>query len=80
MLYISAIDLGFLSLRKELGNTTLPEKTWGALKIVPGLFSGVGIVMGGLWWIIERRIRLQNTKINAKETAEHLEAEEENNE
>ena len=59
VLYISSINLDFLGMNKELGDTALPEKTWGALKIVPGLFSGVGIVMGGIWWIIERRMRLQ---------------------
>jgi len=60
ILYISSINLDFLGLNKKLGESPLPEKTWGALKIVPGLFSGVGIVMGGIWWIIERRMRLQN--------------------
>jgi formate dehydrogenase iron-sulfur subunit len=60
ILYISSINLDFLGLNKQMGKTALPEKTWGALKIVPTLFSGVGIVMGGIWWIIERRMRLQN--------------------
>jgi len=59
ILYVSSLNLDFLGLNKELGETALPDKTWGALKIVPGLFSGVGIVMGGIWWIIERRMRLQ---------------------
>lgn len=64
VLYLSDIDLSFLAMKKNLGNQPLPETTWGALKIVPGLFSGAGIAMGGLWWIIERRMRLQ------KETAD----------
>jgi formate dehydrogenase iron-sulfur subunit len=59
VLYLSSIDLSFMGLKKDLGTNPLPEKTWGALKIVPGLFSGVGILMGGMWWIIERRMRLQ---------------------
>ena len=65
VIYISSIDLDFLGINKNLGKTALPEKTWGALKIVPGLFSGVGIVMGGIWWIIERRIRLQKINSNS---------------
>lgn len=64
ILYLSSINLDFLGLNKVLGEKALPEKTWGALKIVPGLFSGVGIVMGGIWWIIERRMRLQNVSQN----------------
>jgi formate dehydrogenase iron-sulfur subunit len=64
ILYISSINLDFLGLNKNLGETALPEKTWGALKIVPGLFSGVGLVMGGIWWIIERRMKLQKANHN----------------
>jgi formate dehydrogenase iron-sulfur subunit len=75
VIYISDINLDFLGLKKNLGNRPLPETTWGALKIVPGLFSGVGLVMGGLWWIIERRIRLQNIKNSDTETSETSESE-----
>jgi formate dehydrogenase iron-sulfur subunit len=80
VLYISDINLDFLGLKKDLGKKPLPETTWGALKIVPGLFSGVGIVMGGLWWIIERRMRLQNMNNANTDTAEPSEAVEKNNE
>jgi formate dehydrogenase iron-sulfur subunit len=76
VLYLSAVNLDFLGLKKDLGKMPLPETTWGALKIVPGLFSGVGIIMGGLWWIIERRIRLQNMNkenIDAGDTTEAVE-------
>jgi formate dehydrogenase iron-sulfur subunit len=68
VLYISDIDLDFLALKENLGADPLPETTWGALKIVPGLFSGVGLVMGGIWWIIERRMKMQ--KLNASNDTE----------
>ena len=72
VIYISSINLDFLGLNKNLGDSPLPDKTWGALKIVPGLFSGVGLVMGGIWWIIERRIRLQQLNNNpADESTEN---------
>lgn len=73
VLYISSVNLDFLGLKKDLGEKPLPDTTWGALKIVPGLFSGVGIVMGGLWWIIERRIRLQNMNEANSESGENSE-------
>jgi formate dehydrogenase iron-sulfur subunit len=75
VLYISSINLDFLGMNKNLGETALPEKTWGALKIVPGLFSGVGIVMGGIWWIIERRMQMQ--KINNNQVDESAENDDE---
>ena len=80
VLYISSINLDFLGLKKDLGKSPLPNTTWGALKIVPGLFSGVGIVMGGLWWIIERRIRLQNMNAENIDTDVTSESVEKNNE
>lgn len=63
VLYISDIDLGFLNLKKTMGNRRLPETTWQALKVVPSLFLGVGTVMGGVYWIIERRMRLQKERL-----------------
>ena len=80
VLYLSDIDLSFLELKKDVENTALPELTWSALKIVPGLFSGVGLLMGGIWWIIERRIRLQNlnsAESNAGESSEATESDDE---
>jgi formate dehydrogenase iron-sulfur subunit len=77
ILYVSSINLDFLGLNKNLGDSALPEKTWGALKIVPGLFSGVGIVMGGIWWIIERRMQLQRLNNNNSVDDESAESENE---
>ena len=59
VLYISDIPLDFLGWQKNLGNKPLPQNTWVHLKKVPWLFGGVGVLMGGIWWIIERRMKLQ---------------------
>jgi formate dehydrogenase iron-sulfur subunit len=58
VLYISDVPLDFLGWQKELGSEPLPQKTWAALREVPGMFGGVGICMYGLYWIIERRQQL----------------------
>ena len=58
MLYISDVDLGFLGWSEDLGNDPLPEITDSALRAVPPLFVGVGVLAGGTYWIIERRRRL----------------------
>lgn len=69
VLYLSDVDLGFLGWKPDLGNESLPAKTWPALKIVPGVFLGVGAVMSATSWIIGRRMKV------AKEEQARLEAE-----
>ncbi len=60
VLYVSHVDLGFLGWRDPaaLGTSPLPERTWAALSEVPFEFVGMGGLMAGLYWIIERRQRL----------------------
>ncbi len=59
VLYVSDIDLDFIGWKKDLGEKPLPLKTWVFLNKVPGVFVGVGAMMYGVYWIIERRMRLQ---------------------
>ncbi len=61
VLYVSDVPLDFIGWKKEMGTKPLPALTWGALSKVPGLALGVGAVMGGTYWIIERRNKLMNT-------------------
>ncbi len=60
VLYVSDISLDFLGWQESryLDDAPLPEKTWAALVPVPFEFFGVGALMGGLYWIIERRRKL----------------------
>ncbi len=62
VLYISDIDLGFLSYPVNLGNKPLPEKTATAMESVPFAFVGMGGVMLGLNWIIRRRMKFSKEK------------------
>jgi formate dehydrogenase iron-sulfur subunit len=60
VLLISDISLDFLAWqdRAALGQEPLPKKTWEALQLVPVEFAGMGVLMGGLHWIIQRRRKL----------------------
>lgn len=58
VLYISDIDLGFLTYPTHLGNKPLPEETATAMDSVPFAFVGMGAVMLGLNWVIQRRMEL----------------------
>jgi formate dehydrogenase iron-sulfur subunit len=59
VLYVSDIDLGFLGWKDDLGEKPLPIRTWVFLNKVPGVIVGVGAVMGGVYWVIDRRMRFQ---------------------
>ena len=61
VLYVSNVDVSFLTGGRELGKTALPEKTKLAMHAVPFVFTGVVAGMAGLRWIIERRIKLEGS-------------------
>jgi formate dehydrogenase iron-sulfur subunit len=62
VLYISDIDLGFLSYQPRMGDKPLPNRTAPAMEAVPYAFAGMGSVMYGLNWIIRRRMERQGKK------------------
>ncbi len=59
VLYISDIDLSFLTYGEHFGDKPLPATTRAAMEAVPFTFVGVGAAMTGLCWIIGRRMKLQ---------------------
>jgi formate dehydrogenase iron-sulfur subunit len=58
VLYLSDISLGFLGWAEELGEEGLPNLTWAAMKEVPYMVMGMGGVMGAVYWVINRRMKL----------------------
>ncbi len=60
VLYISDIPLEFLGISDNLGTKPLPKLTWASLKKVPAEFLGMGALMSGIYWVIERREKLKN--------------------
>lgn len=58
VLYLSDISLDFLGWRPELGDEPLPALTWEALSKVPPVVVGVAAAMGGIYWVIGRRMKL----------------------
>jgi formate dehydrogenase iron-sulfur subunit len=62
VLYISDIDLGFLSYQPNLSAEPLPETTAVAMDSVPFAFVGMGVAMLGLNWIIQRRNKIRSEK------------------
>jgi formate dehydrogenase iron-sulfur subunit len=67
VLYVSDIDLGFLSYAGHSENRPLPEATALAMKAVPFAFVGMGGLMYGLNWIIKRRMELSEHQDEGKD-------------
>lgn len=59
VLYVSNVDLSFLTDGHAIPSDPLPAKTAVAMEAVPYTFCGVLAIMGGVSWIIERRIQIQ---------------------
>ncbi|NOZ86065.1 MAG: 4Fe-4S dicluster domain-containing protein [Deltaproteobacteria bacterium] len=55
VLYISPVDLNFLFLGGESRTEVFPKLTEAAMHAVPPVFLAMGALMGGLWWVCERR-------------------------
>lgn len=57
VLYISDIDLSFLSYGSRLSEEPLPARTKTAMGAVPPVFAGMAGTMTGIYWIIRRRMK-----------------------
>lgn len=64
VLYISDIDLSFLSYGKELGTRPVPKATETAMVSVLPAFFGMGAIMTGLHLFTERKNRIAQEKKN----------------
>ena len=67
VLYLAPISLDVLSLGLPVGDDPLPLRTLPAMMAVPPAFIGMGVLMGGLYWLIERRNRLRSEQSDAKD-------------
>ncbi len=70
VLYLSDIDLDFLTYPTRPGDKPLPKETAAAMESVPFAFVGMGGAMLGLNWIIRRRMKLEKGQGNKKESAD----------
>jgi formate dehydrogenase iron-sulfur subunit len=64
VIFISDVPLDFLAWKPDLDRTPLPDLTWAALSKVPSMVLGVGGLMAGVWWVIDRRKRLAEPPIH----------------
>jgi formate dehydrogenase iron-sulfur subunit len=69
IMLVSDIPLDFLLWKPGMGEQSLPDLSWAALKKVPGVVFGVGALMAGTYWVIGRRMKLAAMEAAAAEAA-----------
>ena len=55
MLYLSAVPFAQIGLRTNVPEEPLPETTWRVLELVPDIVSTGTVLLGGIYWITNRR-------------------------
>jgi formate dehydrogenase iron-sulfur subunit len=65
MLYLSPVPFEQLGFDSRLGKIPMPMLTMSALSKVPNVLSVGGVMLGGIWWITNRR-----SEVKAFEAAE----------
>src|ERR1039458_9235011 len=55
VLYLSAVPFEEIGLRTNVPMEALPETTWRVLELVPDVVSTGSVLLGGIWWITNRR-------------------------
>jgi formate dehydrogenase iron-sulfur subunit len=63
VLYVSDVDLNLTDLATSISDETpMPKRTFKILHHMPAVFVEMAAVMGGIYWVIERREKLAHEK------------------
>lgn len=55
VLYLSAVPFEQIGLRTGVPKEALPQLTWQVLELLPDVVSTGSVLLGGVWWITNRR-------------------------
>jgi len=55
VLLLADISFESLGLRTDLSKQPLPLLTWNVLQKIPNFVTVGGVLLGGIWWITNRR-------------------------
>src|ERR1017187_3796316 len=56
--YLSAVPFEQIGLRTNVGQEPMPETTWRVLELVPDVVSTGTVLLGGIYWITNRRVEV----------------------
>jgi len=69
VLYLSPIPFEELGIAGPVLERAYPELTWRVLSKIPNVVSVLGVTLFGVWWIIQRRMKLENESDTGKAEA-----------
>src|ERR1035437_7739659 len=55
VLFLSAVPFGQIGLHTNVPQEALPDLTWRVLALTPDVVSTGSVLLGGVWWITNRR-------------------------
>jgi formate dehydrogenase iron-sulfur subunit len=55
VLYLSAVPFDEIGLHTNVPQEPLPDLTWRVLELTPDVVSTGSVLLGGIWWITNRR-------------------------
>jgi formate dehydrogenase iron-sulfur subunit len=67
VLYISDISLDFLNYKNPLPDQPVPDRTEVVMRQVPTVAVAMAALCGGLYWVIERRMRMARLKLEEEQ-------------
>lgn len=62
VLYLASTQFGGIGLPMDLLDQSYPALTWAIISKIPQVVSGGGLLLAGLWWIIDRRIKMDRER------------------
>jgi formate dehydrogenase iron-sulfur subunit len=66
VLYLSAVPFEQIGLRTGVPQEPLPETTWRVLELLPDVVSTGAVLLGGIWWITNRRAEVARAEGQGK--------------
>jgi formate dehydrogenase iron-sulfur subunit len=70
VLYLSAVPFEQIGLRTNVPREPLPDLTWRVLELVPDVVTTGSVLLGGIWWITNRRAEVAQAERDAEGKAE----------
>ncbi|MDZ7290251.1 MAG: 4Fe-4S dicluster domain-containing protein [candidate division KSB1 bacterium] len=62
VLYLSDVPFEQLGFKYAKADVAYPKLTWQVLRQIPNVVSVGGVLMFGIWWIINRRVTLEKVR------------------
>ena len=65
VLYLSPVSFEKLGFRTSIADEPYPKLTWDVLSQIPSVVSIAGVALLGIYWVINRRMRIERIELQA---------------